>query len=130
MTITELDHTVLAGTGPANPPARTTAVCRVPDLVPERGVAALVGGAQVAIFRIPDPEGDRVLAVDHHDPFSGANVLARGIVGTVGDRWYVASPVYKQRFELETGRCIDAEGVAVGTWTVEVVDDEVHIRHR
>lgn len=125
MTVTELNST-----GLTNPSARTTAVCRVRDLVPERGVAALVEGAQVAIFRVPDPDGDRILAVDHHDPFSGANVLARGIVGTVDDRWYVASPVYKQRFELETGRCLDAEGVAVRTWAVDLVGDEVHVRHR
>ena len=112
------------------PNTRTTAVCRVDDLVPERGVAALVDGRQVAIFCVVGPAGTRVLAIDHHDPFSGANVLARGIVGTAGDRWYVASPVYKQRFDLETGRCLDDDQVAVGTWSVELVGGEVHVHHR
>lgn len=110
--------------------SRTTAVCRLADLVPERGVAALVDGEQVALFCVDDGTGRQVFAIDHHDPFSGANVLARGIVGTADDRWYVASPVYKQRFDLETGRCLDDDHVAVGTWSVDVVGDEVHVRRR
>lgn len=110
--------------------SRTTAVCRVADLVPERGVAALVEGEQVAIFHVGSGDGRKVYAIDHHDPFSGANVLARGIVGSAGERWYVASPVYKQRFDLETGRCLDDDHVTVGTWSVDVVGDEVHVHRR
>ena len=115
---------------PAEISRRTAAVCRVADLVPERGVAALVDGDQVAIFCVGAAAGLQVFAIDHHDPFSGANVLARGIVGSVDDRWYVASPVYKQRFDLETGRCLDDDRVAVGTWTVDLVGDEVHVHRR
>jgi nitrite reductase (NADH) small subunit len=109
---------------------RSAAVCRLADLVPERGVAALVDGEQVAIFCVASGAGRQVYAIDHHDPFSGANVLARGIVGSAGDRWYVASPVYKQRFDLQTGHCLDDDRVAVGTWSVDVVGDEVHVHRR
>ena len=56
-----------------------TVVCRLSDLAPERGAAALLpDGEQVAVFRLVD---DRVLAVQQHDPFSDAHVISRGIVG-------------------------------------------------
>ena len=82
-----------------------TAVCRADQLLPERGVAALVGGVQVALFRLFD---GTLHAVGHRDPFSGAHVLARGIVGSRGDVPTVASPMYKQVFDLRTGVCLDA----------------------
>jgi nitrite reductase (NADH) small subunit len=107
--------------------AAPLAVCRLGDLTPERGVAALVHGHQVALFRIDDDGGTRVVAVDHRDPCSGANVLARGIVGSTGGRWYVASPLHKHRFDLATGACLDDAGVAVRVWPVSVVEGVVHV---
>jgi nitrite reductase (NADH) small subunit len=101
-----------------------TAVCHLADLVRERGAAALVAGEQVALFRLLD---DSVLAVQQLDPFSGAHVLARGIVGGRGEVPTVASPMYKQVFDLRTGACLDAVGrtPVVGgpdlrTWPVRV----------
>ena len=79
-------------------------VCAYDDLIPERGAAALVRGRQVAVFRTY--EGD-LYALSHRDPFSGAYVLARGILGTRGGVPTVASPMYKQVFDLRTGRCLD-----------------------
>jgi nitrite reductase (NADH) small subunit len=81
-----------------------TPVCALDQLEPERGVAALVDGRQVAVFRTWD---DVVHAVDHLDPFCGVHVIARGIVGTRGDAPTVASPMYKQVFDLRTGVCLD-----------------------
>jgi nitrite reductase (NADH) small subunit len=101
-----------------------TKVCAIDLLAIDRGAAALVGGHQVAIFRLAS--GD-VYAIDHRDPFSGANVLARGLVGTRGDVPTVASPVYKQVFDLTTGVCLDDETVTVHTWPVRVVDGMVEI---
>lgn len=103
-------------------PVGWTSVCLFIDLEPERGVAALVDGVQVAIFRLADA---RVLAVGHHDPFSGANVIARGIVGTRGDVPTVASPMYKQVFDLRTGQCLDDPAVTLGSHRVEVGPDGV-----
>ncbi|PRY63193.1 assimilatory nitrite reductase (NAD(P)H) small subunit [Knoellia remsis] len=103
------------------------AVCRVGDLVPERGAAALVSGEQVALFRCAD---DTVYAVQQLDPFSGAFVMARGIVGTRGEVPTVASPMYKQVFDLRTGECLDAVGkepVPLAVWPVEVRDGVVHV---
>ena len=63
-------------------------VCRYDQLVPERGVAALVDGEQVALFRTFD---GMLYAIGNRDPFSGAFVLSRGIVGSAGDAPTVAS---------------------------------------
>ncbi|HZO66788.1 MAG: nitrite reductase small subunit NirD [Kribbellaceae bacterium] len=97
-------------------------ICRYDDLLPERGVAALVRGRQVAVFRTYD---GAVYALDNRDPFSGANVLSRGIVGSRGDVPTVASPMYKQVFDLRTGACLDEPDVSVATYRIEVVDGEV-----
>ena len=82
-------------------------VCSVDDIAIERGVAALLDDVQVAIFRTFD---GALFAVGNRDPFSGANVIARGIVGSVGSgpdqRDTVASPMYKHVFDLATGACL------------------------
>lgn len=102
-----------------------TRVCALEDLTPDRGVAALVDGRQVAVFRLsPD---DEVVAIDNRDPFSGASVLSRGIVGSRREVVTVASPVYKQRFDLRTGRCLDDDAVAVPVRGVRVVDGWIEL---
>jgi nitrite reductase (NADH) small subunit len=79
-------------------------------------VAALLpDGRQVALFL--DREG-RMYGIDNRDPFSGAAVLSRGLTGTHQGRAFVASPLLKQRFDLESGRCLDDESVAVRTYEV------------
>jgi nitrite reductase (NADH) small subunit len=93
------------------------AVCRLEDIVPNTGVCALVGGRQVAVFRLDDGS---VYAIDNLDPFSKANVLARGIVGDLKGELVVASPVYKQHFSLVTGRCIEDETVSVPVYGASV----------
>lgn len=108
-------------------PSTAVAVCRLSDLLPERGAAVLVAGHQVALFRLAD---GRVLGVQQRDPFSGANVLARGIVGSRGDVATVTSPMHKQVWDLATGACLDAGGgepVALRTFEVQLVDDEVRV---
>lgn len=99
-------------------------VCTLDDLLPERGVAALVDGAQVAVFRTHD---QRVYATCNRDPFSGAPVLSRGIVGTRGDIPVVISPMYKQQIDLRTGRCLDDTSVSVPTWPVRIVGERVEV---
>jgi nitrite reductase (NADH) small subunit len=92
-----------------------TPVCTVDRLTPDRGVAALVGGEQVAVFLLATGE---LYALDNHDPCSGANVLSRGLVGDLDGTPTVASPVYKQRFDLRTGRCVDDDAKRVRPWKV------------
>ncbi|WP_062521227.1 nitrite reductase small subunit NirD [Demequina silvatica] len=88
---------------PATASSTATVVCDYDRLTPELGVAALVGGEQVAIFRLADGS---VHAVQNLDPFSGASVMSRGITGSRGDVPTIASPIYKQVFSLLDGTCL------------------------
>jgi nitrite reductase (NADH) small subunit len=101
-----------------------TPVCRVEDIDPDGGVAALVDGTAVAIFRTHD---GNVYAMSNYDPFSRASVLARGILGTRGGIPFVASPMHKQPFDLRTGQCLDDAAVRVPTYDIRVVDGMVLI---
>lgn len=99
-------------------------VCPVERLLPGRGVAALFGDVQVAVFRTAD---DRVHALGNIDPFSGAAVLSRGITGDRGGVPTVASPVHKQAFSLVDGRCLDDPGVAVPVYPTRTCDGTVQV---
>lgn len=92
---------------------RWTRACPYDDLIAGRGVAVLgARGEQVAVFR--DRAG-ALYAVDNRDPFSGAHVMSRGILGSRGDVPTVASPMYKQVFDLRDGRCLDESTAPDGT---------------
>lgn len=101
-----------------------TVVCRYRDLQPERGVAALAGRLQVALFRTFD---GTVYAIGNQDPFTGAFVLSRGIVGSRGEVPTVASPLHKQAFDLRSGSCLDDETVAVPVYAVRIRDGVVEV---
>ncbi|MEU9853301.1 nitrite reductase small subunit NirD [Streptomyces sp. NPDC047974] len=94
-------------------------VCEEARLTPGRGLAALLpDGRQAAVFR--DRAG-RAYAIDNRDPFTGAQVLSRGLLGTADGRPFVASPLLKQRFDLETGRCLDDDEVTVAVYPVRTI---------
>jgi nitrite reductase (NADH) small subunit len=97
-------------------------VCPLSRLPVERGVAALLDGEQVALFRLADGS---LHALSNLDPFSGAMVLSRGVVGSRGDRAVVCSPMYKQAFDLATGQCLDDTVVSVPTHPVRVGADGI-----
>lgn len=105
-------------------PATWRDVCPVDRLLPGRGVAALFGEVQVAVFRTAD---GAVFALGNVDPFSGAAVLSRGIVGDRGGVPTVASPVFKQAFGLRDGRCLDDPGVAVPAYPARVAGGTVQV---
>ena len=100
-----------------------TPVCRFDDLLPERGVAALIGGEQVAVFRLHD---DHLRAIGNRDPRQrGARAVPR-IVGTRAGRPVVASPMHKQAYDLDTGSCLDADA-RVPVFPVRVRDGVVEV---
>jgi nitrite reductase (NADH) small subunit len=111
--------------------ATYTRVCRVDDIEVEGGVAALVEGEPVAIFRTY--EGN-VHAMSNVDPFSRASVMARGIVGTRlvdgSEVVFVASPMHKQAFCLRTGQCLDDAAVRIPVHDVRIVGDDVLVGPR
>ena len=98
-------------------------VCSLDDLKEGLGVCALLDGHQVALFNVTG----KVYAVSNHDPFSGSNVISRGITGDLQGRIVVASPIYKQHFELETGICLEDESVTLESYPTEVVDGQVMV---
>jgi nitrite reductase (NADH) small subunit len=100
-------------------------VCPLDRLTPNRGVAALVGGRALALFLLADGS---LHAIDNIDPISGASVLSRGIVGDADGSPTVASPMYKQRFDLRSGRCLDRDHTTVATHDVRERDGNVEVR--
>lgn len=101
-----------------------TPICAVDDILPNTGVAARVGDRHVAVFRI---DADRFHAIDNIDPRSGASVLARGLVGNLGERIVVASPLYKNHFDLNTGECLEAPEQSVRAHAVRIQDGRVFV---
>lgn len=99
-------------------------VCRLEDITPETGVGVRFDDRQVALFRTGD---DRLFALDNHDPFSRANVLARGLLGSLQGRRVVASPIYKQHFCLDTGECLEDGDVHLGVYPVRLSGGQVEL---
>lgn len=118
-------------TATLNPPAASAEaeapwvpVCTVDDILPDTGVCARVAGRHVAVFRLG---ADRFFALDNVDPKSGASVLARGLLGDLGGRPVVASPMYKNHFDLESGECLEAPEHSVRAWPLRVESGRVMV---
>ncbi|WP_339509842.1 nitrite reductase small subunit NirD [Pseudomonas sp. RL_15y_Pfl2_60] len=103
-------------------------LCSRQDLVANSGVVAWADGAQVALFYLPSEAGDNQLyAVDNRDPKSGANVIGRGIVGSLAGDLVIAAPLYKQHFRLEDGACLEYPEQSLRTWPVRLHGETVEI---
>jgi nitrite reductase (NADH) small subunit len=95
-----------------------TTACEYDQLIPGRGVGVLLDdGSQAALFRLDDGS---LRAVGNIDPFSGAAVLSRGIVGDRSGRTVVQSPIRKQAFALDDGSCLDDPAVCVPVFLVRL----------
>ena len=100
------------------------AVCKVSDVLPGTGVGVRLPEGQAALFCNRDGS---FFALDNMDPFSSANVLSRGLLGSLGGRKVVASPIYKQHFDLETGQCLEDETVTLNVYPVRVEGDVIEV---
>jgi nitrite reductase (NADH) small subunit len=100
-------------------------VCNESDLTADTGICALHQGEQVAIFKLALV--DELYAVSNFDPFGKANVMSRGIIGSIGDSLVVASPLYKQHFDLKTGECLEDETESLKTYQVRVEAGQVQL---
>ncbi|HEX3906126.1 MAG TPA: nitrite reductase small subunit NirD [Polyangia bacterium] len=103
-------------------------VCAIADIPVGCGVAALLSDQQVALVR--PGEDETVFGLSNYDPFSEAFVIARGIVGDCAGRPKIASPIYKQSFDLETGVCLDDPSVHLAVYPVRVRDGRVEVGTR
>ena len=103
------------------------AICPAARLPVDRGVAALLDGEQVAVFRTSQQQ---LYAVSNEDPFTGTMVMSRGIVGSRGERCTVASPLHKQVFDLETGQCLDDVAVMLTVHDIRVSGGVVEVALR
>ena len=99
-------------------------ICTVDRLLPDRGVAALVEGVPVAVFLLRTGE---LFALDNLDPCSGANVMSRGLIGDAGGVPTVASPMFKQRFDLRSGQCLDDPDRRITVHHARIVDDMIEV---
>jgi nitrite reductase (NADH) small subunit len=100
-------------------------VCPLSRIPADGGVAALVDGVAVAVFRLGDGS---VHAIDNIHPFTGASVLSRGLVGDADGVATVAAPHHKQRFRLTDGHCLDDDAVAVRAHEVRQRHGHVAVR--
>jgi nitrite reductase (NADH) small subunit len=78
----------------------------------------------VAVFRVQASE-PTLYAIDNIDPNAGAGVLSRGLIGSLGDRIVVASPIYKHHFDLRSGECLEAPENSVSAYPVQLRDRQV-----
>jgi len=101
-------------------------LCTVIDLIPESGVCALHRGEQIALFFLPE-EDQKVFALGNYDPLGKAFVLSRGVVGDLNGQLVVASPLYKQHFDLRTGSCLEDAEASVPVYRVRLNGSKVEI---
>lgn len=103
-------------------------VCAAEEIWPNTGVCALVGERQVAVFRVRERDGaEHYYAIDNYDPQSEANVLSRGLTGSLGGRNVVASPIYKQHYDLVTGECLEDPTTPVRAYAVREKDGKIWV---
>ncbi|MES2106679.1 MAG: nitrite reductase small subunit NirD [Pseudomonadota bacterium] len=103
-----------------------TQVCALDDIVPNTGVCALVKDQQIAVFHINDGEA-RLFAIDNYDSSAQASVLSRGLIGNLGERIVVASPIYKNHFDLITGECLEMPEHSVNAYPVRIDNGRVWV---
>ena len=104
-----------------------TTLCTRNDLVKNAGVCAKYGDKQVALFLCIQEAHEQVFAIDNWDPIGQANVLSRGLIGTLNDTLVVASPLYKQHICLKTGQCLENPDSNVSAYLARIDGDEVQI---
>lgn len=103
-------------------------ICNISDILPNMGRCALFNEEQVAIFRVHDQFGlEQLYAVSNYCPFSQSNTISRGLTGNIVDKVVVASPLYKQHFDLSTGNCIEDNSIVIQTYPVRLNGNKIQL---
>ena len=103
-------------------------VCTADDLVINSGVCALVEDKQVALFSVAQSSSPQIFAVGNWDPLGKANVMYRGLLGSVEDKVVVASPLYKQRYCLNTGQCLEDPAASLPVFETRLNGQDVELK--
>lgn len=100
-------------------------VCDAVVLQDSVGVCAKIEQQQIAVFY--SQRANKWFAINNFDPFSHANVLSRGLIGTLKGQWVVASPMYKQHFNLETGQCLEDPNVRISVYEARENQGQIEV---
>ncbi|MBV1876812.1 MAG: nitrite reductase small subunit NirD [Pseudomonadales bacterium] len=103
-------------------------ICAEQDLTLDSGVCALFDDEQVAIFKCSGDED--LFAISNFDPIGEANVLSRGIVGSIGEKRVVSSPLFKQHFCLKTGECLEEADMNLKTYDIRSHQGTIQLSHK
>ncbi|HEY5222243.1 MAG TPA: nitrite reductase small subunit NirD [Microbacteriaceae bacterium] len=98
--------------------------CKVNELEPSWGEAALLRAKQIALFLLGPGE---IYAVTHRDPHTDSQVMARGIVGSKGARPTIASPLHKEVYDLGTGECFTDPNLFLETFRTRIVGGFIEV---
>lgn len=99
--------------------------CAFDDLSIGAGTCVLVGGEQVAIFRVTQ---DQVRAVQNQCPHKGAAAMHQGLVGERGGQSAVFCPLHKRAYSLDDGKCLDEDGASLRAYGVRIVAGMVEVQ--
>jgi nitrite reductase (NADH) small subunit len=109
-------------------------ICNINDIAKNTGVCADFNGKQVAIFHMKTSSDNadtnrvsEVKAVCNLDPFAEASVLSRGLITEKESKYFVASPLLKQEFCLETGQCQQDDSVTINIYKARINGDLVQL---
>ncbi len=107
-------------------------ICHQDDLINHAGVCALLENEQqIALFQITQSNSQQsspqIYAISNWDPIGQANVLSRGIIGDEKGEVYVASPLYKQRFSLASGQCLDDNTMNIASYQTRILEEKVQV---
>lgn len=98
-------------------------ICAVSDLIADAGVPALFKDQAIALFYV----NEQVYALSNYDPIGQANVMSRGIIGSIKSELVVASPLYKEHYSLVTGQCLEQAAFKLTVYAVKVCDGVVWV---
>lgn len=94
-------------------------VCSVDDVPDDTALAVEISGRPVAVFKV----GDRFSAVEDICPHQGGSFEGGPLDGEI-----VTCPLHGWRLNVITGESLDAAGVKIETYDVEIVDGDVYVR--
>lgn len=102
-------------------------ICYQSDLILNSGICALVDNIQVAVFALETNEGLQLFATSNWDPIGQANVMYRGLIGSLENEIVIASPIYKEHYSLTTGRCLEHEDQSIAVYQVRLSEDKLYL---